>query len=128
VLVQPPERLGCVRPVASEAERAADDDRPVATRQVEPVQRLCIESRGGQALTLGALTAALEHVRRDVGAVDVEARFQVRDQQAARAAPGVECRLARLDEGPEELDLGAVEVVLRPPAADEPVMPRSGRH
>ncbi len=65
---------------------AADDDRPVAARQVELVHRLRVEVRRRQPLALAPLTDALEHVGRDVGAVDVEPGLEIRHQQPPRAA------------------------------------------
>jgi hypothetical protein len=47
---------------ASEAEAAAEDDRPVRPREVELVQRLCVEVRRLEPLTNGALTGKREHV------------------------------------------------------------------
>ena len=107
----------------AEPEPAADDDRPVAARQVELVHRLRVEVRRRQPLSLAALADALEHVRRDVRAVDVEPRVEIRHEQPARAARGVERRLARLDERPEPVDLRPVEVELGPPTRDESVVP-----
>ena len=88
------------------------------------MHRLWVEVRRRQSLAFGTLPAEREHVGRDIGGVDVETRVQVRDQQPAGTATRIQRRLARLDERPEELELGPVEVVLGPPAGNEPVVPR----
>lgn len=87
------------------------------------MDRLCMEPRRGQPFAHRAFAAEREHVRRDVAAVDVEAGVQIRDQQPTRPAGDVECGLPGLDERAEEVDLGAVEVELGPPARDEAVVP-----
>ena len=123
VLVQATQPLAVVLASAAEPEAAADDDRAVATRQVELVHRLRVEVRLRQLLALAALADALEHVGRDVRAVDVEPCLEIGHEQPPGAARGIERRLAGLDELPEPVDLRPVEVELRPPARDEAVVP-----
>ena len=117
------ERLDVVLALPAQAEAAADDDRPVAARQVELVHGLRVQVRG-QTLRLGTLAAEGQHVGGDVAAVDVEAGLQKRYEQASGAAGDVERGLPRLDEAPEVRDLRAGSVELRPPLRDEPVVPR----
>ena len=69
--MQPPQPLDVLLPRAAEAEAAADEDRPVAARQVELVHRLRVQVRR-EPLARRRLAAVLEHVGRDVAAVDVE--------------------------------------------------------
>jgi hypothetical protein len=71
---------------------------------VELVRRLLMQI-WGEALPLGELPAPSQHVRGEVGAVDVEPGLEERDQHAAGPARHVERRLPGLDEGAEELDL-----------------------
>jgi hypothetical protein len=123
VVVEAPERLEVVLPPAAEAEAAADDDRPIAPRQVELVHGLRVQVRG-QTLRLGPLPAEGQHVGGDVAAVDVEAGLQKRHEQPAGSARDVERRLPCLDEALEVRDLWAGSVELRPPLRDEPVVPR----
>jgi hypothetical protein len=59
--VEPPERLLVLFPRAAEAEDAADDDRPVAARRLELVQRL-LEQQRLEAFRPRALATAREHV------------------------------------------------------------------
>src|SRR3954466_7227555 len=112
--------------MATESEAAADDDRPVSARQVELVQGLCVEIRR-EPFRLGARAAMLEHVGRDVAAVDVEPCAQPRDEQPAGPARGIQRRLAFvLDEALEVRDLGAGPVELGPPLREHTVMPGLG--
>ena len=108
--------------VAPDAEPAAHDDRPVAPRKVELVQRLRVQRRR-QSLALGALAREGEHVLGYVHAVDIEPGVQPRDEQPAGSAGGVERGLAALHEAPEVLDLGALGVELRPVTGDHAVVP-----
>ena len=119
---QAAQRLGVLRACAPEAEDAADDDRPVAPRRIEPVQGLD-EQRRLEALAARTLPAERDHVGGGVAAVDVDPGLEPGDQEPAGSAAGVEHRLRVLDVPPEVLDLRAVGVEVRPPLGDEPVVP-----
>ena len=123
MVVDATQRLGVVLALTAEAEASADEDRAIAARQVELVQRLRVEVRS-EALLLGALAAQRQHVGRDVAAVDVEAGPEIRQEEAPGPAGGVERGLTFLDEPPEVVDLGARVVELGPPLRNEPVVPR----
>ena len=110
--------------VTTQAEPTADDDRSIAARYVQLVHGLRIEARRAQALSLSPLAAELEHVGRDVRAVDVEPGLEVRNEEAPGAARGIECGLPNLDEPAEIVDLWPVAVELRPPAGNDAVVPR----
>jgi hypothetical protein len=111
---------------APEAERPADEDGPVVTREVELVHWLQVQVRR-EVRALGLLSAGGDHVGRHVATVDVESRAQVREQEPSRSARNVERRLSTVfDEALEVPDLVRPEVVVeqRPILRDEPVVPR----
>src|SRR5262249_48525550 len=108
----------------TQSEHAAGDDRPVPPRGGELVERLD-QQRWLKAVGAGTLAAELDHVGRDVAAVDVVTGLPPRDQQPAGAAAGGEGRLPRGDEAAEVLDLRAAGVERRPPLSNEPVVPSS---
>src|SRR5581483_4637845 len=115
---QPAQRLLVLLARRADAEDAADDDRPVAARRVEVMERAHPQGR-----LRSALTAALDHVSGDVAAVGVDARPQPRNEQPARAAPRVEHGLPLFGEPLEVLDLRPVDDEVRPPLADQAVVP-----
>jgi hypothetical protein len=107
---------------AAEPEDAARDDRAVAARRLECVQRLREQCRLEARATRG-LAATLDHVGGDVAAVHVVAGPQPRHEEPPRAASRVERRLAALDERAVVVDLRPADVEERPPVRDEPVVP-----
>ena len=111
---------------AAQGEPATDNDGHVLAREIEPMHRLVVKARL-EALALGFLGAKSQHVRRDVGAVDVKPRPKERDEEPARAAGDVKSRLAKaLDERPKESDLRSIGIESRPPAGHETVVPDLG--
>lgn len=125
MVVEAPKGFPVMIAVATDAERATHVDRPVAARKVELVRCLRVQVRR-EPLALGPLPTQGEHVRREVGPVDIKPVAEERDQHPAGPARHVERRLPRLDVRAEELDLGTVEVELGPPPRDESVVPGLG--
>jgi hypothetical protein len=87
------------------------------------VQRLD-EQRRVEAFLARPRRGALDHVGRDVCAVDVVSSPKPGQEHPAGAAAGVEGWLTLGDEPPEELDLVPADGELRPPVGDEAVVPR----
>jgi len=117
-------------PAAADAKRTTHVDGPIRSRELELMHRLDGESRGETSFLRQRLSLS-DHVRRDVGTVDIEAVTEQRHQDPPGSASNVECRLpepadCRPEVG-ELLGLGHVE--LRPPTSHQPVMPGPGlRH
>src|SRR4029453_1494706 len=83
-------------PPPPEPEPPTDVDRPVLPREIQLVHRLPMEPRS-QSVAMRPLPAKVEHVRRDVAAIHVEARAEVGDQQSTGSARDVECGLSGFD-------------------------------
>ena len=102
--METPQRFLVLRARATEADDAARDDRPIAARRIELVQRLN-EERRLEPLAASPLAAEGDHVGRSVAAVDIQSGAQPGNQEPARPAAGVERRLSVLDEAAKIVDL-----------------------
>ena len=119
------QRLSIVITPATEAKRTAHVDGPIRPGEVELVHRLHGES--WRETTLHRLRLSQrDHVRRDVGTVDVEAVCKQRQKDPPRSAPKVERRLPKPSDRRSEVSqlLGLRHVELGPPTCHQAVMPR----
>ena len=109
---------------APDAEDPNEEDGPIPPVRLEGVDRLGGELRR-EASLLRPGPGVGDHVGRDVRAVEVESRFEQREDDPARPATEVEGRLTEpLDDAAEEGHLVRIGLIeLRPPPSDEPVMP-----
>ena len=114
VMVEASKGFLVLLPRAAQSEDPAGDDCAVAPGRFQLVQGL-YEQRRRQDVAPGFLAAGGDHVTRDVAAIDVESRAQPGQQQPARAAPGIQCRLSSLDEMSEVRDFRPIEIERCPP-------------
>jgi hypothetical protein len=98
--MQPVQRLPNLAAVDHQLEGAArDKDRVIAVSQIQVLHLLQVEMGSESALRRKA-TAHRQHIRRRIDPIDLQARCQVGDQQAARSTTDIQSRTSVLFNDP----------------------------
>ncbi len=123
--VEPEERLDVLLASAPEPERAADEDGPVATREIERVHRLDVQVRREPSRSAFSRQSAIMSADTSQPSTSSPARkYGTRSRPVPQATSRAGCAVV-FDELLEVRDLVRPEVVveLRPVPRDEPVVP-----